>query len=138
MAEVEIRSQIKLGLKEILEGISQLDISDIESFLKEVAHILAQKKESGIQEKREEHLLKQIQVSYPPELTTRYQELSAKLTDGELSQKEQGEYLHISDQFEKLDAQRLSQLLELSALRNTPLPLLIRELSLPSPPSTHA
>ena len=45
MAKVEIKSNIKLGLREILDGISKLDAKDIELFIKEVSNILLKKQQ---------------------------------------------------------------------------------------------
>ena len=136
MAKIEIQSNIKLGLQEILDGIAQLEAKDIEIFLKEVTQILAQKQQPN--KNKEAQLIKKIKIIYPPKLNKRYQVLTSKMDEGNLSEKEQQELIELSHQFEKLDAQRLQYLLELAQLRNQPLEKLLQEFSISSPPSTHA
>lgn len=138
MADVKIKSQIRLGLKDILEGISQLEISDIEVFLKEVSQILSQKKREANSQSKEEKLLNQLNNNYPVELSQRYNRLKIKAEKEKLTDQEHKELIALSDQFEVLDAQRLQFLLELSKLRNQPLPLLLKEFSSHLPPSAHA
>ena len=91
MAEVEIKSNIKLGLADILEGISNLDVDDLELFLKEVTSILAQKKKIKPTGSEEATLLKKIKSAYPSKLKKRYQTLHAKMEAGSISQKEEEE-----------------------------------------------
>jgi len=69
MANVEIQSNIKLGLQEILDGIAKLETNDIEIFLKEVTHILAQKKQQQPSSNKETQLLKKIKKAYPIQFT---------------------------------------------------------------------
>ena len=126
MAEVEIKSNIKLGLTEILEGISKLEIDELELFLKEVSGILAQKKNKTTT-KREATLLKKIKSDYPEKLKKQYQLLHSKMESGEITEKEQKELIELSDQFEAMDAKRLQYLLELSELRGQPLNLILKE-----------
>ena len=118
MANVEIQSNIKLGLQEILDGIAKLETNDIEIFLKEVTHILAQKKQQQPSSNKETQLLKKIKKAYPIQLNKRYQVLSNKMDKENLSEKEQQELIELSKQFEALDTQRLQYLLELAQLRN--------------------
>lgn len=136
MAEVEIRSHIKLGLKEILEGISELEVGDIESFLQEVSDILAKKKRQDTTKENEALLIKEIEKTYPQKLNKRYQELSAKIDEGKLTDQEQKELLDLTDHFEALDAQRLQHLMALSKLKGISLPQLLQ--NYPLPPRTNA
>jgi len=73
MAEVEIRSNIKLGMADLLEGIAKMDTKDIELFLKEVANILSQKKKQPVSKSSQEQLLiKKIKKAYPAKLKKAY------------------------------------------------------------------
>ncbi len=129
MAEVEIKSNIKLGLKDILKAISTLETKDIEIFLKEVTGILAQKKEKESKNTDESTLIKQIKSTYPTKLNKRFQFLRSKLTTQQLSEKEQKELIDLTNRFEALDAQRLQYLMQLAQLRGTSLNVIIKEFS---------
>ncbi len=129
MAEVEIKSNIKLGLKDILKAISTLETKDIEIFLKEVTGILAQKKEKESKNTDESTLINQIKSAYPSKLNKRYQSLRSKLTTQQLSEKEQKELIDLTNHFEALDAQRLQCLMQLAQLRGTSLNVIIKEFS---------
>ncbi len=129
MAEVEIKSNIKLGLKDILKAISTLETKDIEVFLKEVTGILAQKKEKESKNTDESTLIKQIKSAYPIKLNKRFQFLRSKLTTQQLSEKEQKELIDLTNRFEALDAQRLQYLMQLAQLRGTSLNDIIKEFS---------
>ncbi|MEM6319477.1 MAG: hypothetical protein AAF960_17530 [Bacteroidota bacterium] len=129
MAEIEVQSNIKLGLKDILKAISKLETKDIERFIKEVSNLLAQKKEKEDKEKVESNLIQQIRSVYPSKLNERYQALRIKLDSEPLSEKEQAELIELTNQFELLDAQRLRYLLQLSQLRSQPLNVVLKEFS---------
>ena len=45
MSSIEIKSAVKIQLEEVLNGVSHLETTELEKFLVEVAHILAQSKE---------------------------------------------------------------------------------------------
>lgn len=129
MAEVEIKSNIKLGLKDILKAISTLETKDIEIFLKEVTGILAQKKEKESKKTDESALIKQIKSTYPAKLNKRYQALRSKVTTQQLNEKEQKELIKLTNQFEALDAQRLQYLIQLAQLRGASLNVILKEFS---------
>ncbi|MFK7982801.1 MAG: hypothetical protein AB8G86_22665 [Saprospiraceae bacterium] len=124
MAHVEIKSNLKLGLREILDGISKLDAKDIELFMQEVAGILAKKQKKA---SKESSLIKKIKSIYPTKLSKRYQALRLKMTNQVLTDTEQKELLTLTNQFETLDAQRLQYLLQLTEIRKQPLDILLKE-----------
>ena len=130
MAEVEIRSNIKLGMADLLEGIAKMDTKDIELFLKEVANILSQKKKQPVSKSSQEQLLiKKIKKAYPAKLNKAYHALSSKLEAGEkLTHQEKVKLTTITNQFEALDAERLQYLLELAASRGQSLEQLLIEM----------
>ena len=129
MAEIEIKSNIKLGLNDILKAISTLETKDIEIFLKEVTGILAQKKEKESKNLDESALIKQIKSAYPIKLNKRYQSLRSKVATQQLSEKEQKELIELTNHFEALDAQRLQYLMQLAQLRGTSLNVIVKEFS---------
>jgi len=112
MANVEIQSNIKLGLKDILNKKKQQTAGDAEI-----------------------QLLKKINTKYPVKLEKRYQFLTTKMDKGTLSDKEQQELIDLSNQFETFDAKRLEYIIALAQLRKQPLDSLLKELALATPPT---
>ena len=129
MAEVEIKSNIRLGLKELLEGIANLDSADIEIFIKELSGILVEKRAKESNDTKESLLITRIKSTYPTESNEHYKLLLKKLENGKLTTKEQNELIELTDQFEALDAQRLQYLLELTQIRGKSLSVVLKEFS---------
>ena len=48
MPTVQVKSNVELGLDEILTGISQLDTPDLEQFLEQVSRLLARRKAQSL------------------------------------------------------------------------------------------
>lgn len=44
MSSIKINSAINIGIEEVLNGVSNLETAELENFLKEVGHLLVQKK----------------------------------------------------------------------------------------------
>ncbi len=81
----------------------------------------------------ESELLNKIYQGVPVKIQQRYNELIARREIGILSEDEYGELLHLTDQIEKLDAERLEHLAALALLRRTSLTSLIQKLGIASP-----
>jgi len=77
-------------------------------------------------------LLSKINQGLPEATWQRYYQLIAKRQD-ETNAEEHRELLHLTEQVERLDAQRLEYLVELARLRQTTLPALMESLDLQSP-----
>jgi hypothetical protein len=129
MAEVEIKSNIKLGLTEILEGIAKLEVEEIELFLKEVAGVLALKKRGKGNVEEEADLVKKIKATYPSELKEQYEKLYKKMENEGISTEEEKRLIEISDKLETYDAKRLQYLLSLAKLRGQDLTHVLKEFS---------
>ena len=132
MQVIEVKSQVKMSLEEILLGVSKLETSDLELFLSDVSQILAIKKTSNYSE-RETQLLELISQHLPEEEIRHYQFLSNKLQDEIISDAEHQELLVLVEKIELADAKRLGHLLELARLKKVSLAELKQELNLVSP-----
>ena len=74
-----------------------------------------------------------INTGLPAEVRQRYQELIGKRREERLTQNEYAELLRLTDEAEKGQAERLEALVELSRLRNVPLPELMQTLGIKPP-----
>jgi hypothetical protein len=84
--------------------------------------------------KRESELLLAINQGLPTEVARRYQTLVSRRRSGVLSPEEHQELLHLTDEAERLQAERIEHLAELARLRGKPLGALMEELGIrPSP-----
>lgn len=129
MAKVRVKSHISLSLDEILDGISQLGNSELEHFMGQIGNLIAQRKAPSFS-KREAELLLKINKGIPKEKLARYNILSDKFLDKNLTEQEHQELLRISNQMEERDAERVKELLELANLRSVSLDSLMQELGL--------
>jgi len=132
MVRVQINPKLKVGLDEILNGIAQLDKSDVEYFLKEVSNVLAQKKASNFS-KREAELLLKINDSWTTDKWRRYQSLGEKLQAETMSEKEYEEYMILVDEKQDRAISRLKNIIELAALRKVSVSVLSKELGIDKP-----
>jgi len=83
---------------------------------------------------KESELLLAINRSLPAAKTQRYQELTARRREETLSPVEHQELLDLTDDVERLQAERIEHLGELAHLRGKPLGVLMEELGIrPSP-----
>src|SRR5437868_11030652 len=83
---------------------------------------------------RDSDLLRRIGEGLPSETWRRYHELQARRRAETLTPVEQEALIALSDEIETWNARRLDLVLQLSRLRGVPLPALMNELGLTSPP----
>ena len=132
MPSIEIKSALKIGMDEVLTGISTLDTPDLEQFLKEVAYLLAQRKIKSISE-RESALLLKINKRLLPETTqNQYDSLYKKLQEERISPKEHTKLLSLIKKREKKGGERLAALVELAQLRKISPKELMKDLGIDS------
>jgi hypothetical protein len=132
MPTIQVKSNIQLGLDDVLEGIAQLDTPELERFLEQVNRLVARRKAPSLS-KREAELLVQINQGIGPEKAHRYRELSAKLREETITPEEHEELLVLIDEIETMDAERLGNLIELAHLRGISLDELMNQLGLRPP-----
>ena len=133
MAVVQINAQ--LTPDDILEAVKQFSASELEMFTRQVQLIKAQRKTPHLSQ-REAELLKKINEAIPVALWPAYKKLSAKRDEKTLTGAEHAELLRLSDQIERLNAERIGYLVELAQLRNVSLTDIMDELGIQ--PLTHA
>ena len=79
---------------------------------------------------KEANLLHKINTIFPVEKRQRYNELYAEFQAENISEKERGELLKLSDEFEILNAERLKYIGQLSAIRGQTLEDVIKDLGI--------
>ena len=129
------RVEAQVSSDELLKAVGQLSPSDLERFVSDVIALQAQRKAPSVPYAEAELLLK-INQGIPASIRDRYQALIAKRQSETLNAEEHGELLHLTDQVEQLEAQRVAYLAELARLRRTTLTALMQTLGISAP--THA
>ncbi|MEL6555450.1 MAG: STAS/SEC14 domain-containing protein [Cyanobacteria bacterium J06621_11] len=133
MATVKIKSDV--GTEQLLEGVAQLETSELENFLTQASLLLAQRKATALPT-TESDLLKKINQGLPTDIQQRYDALREKLRQEELSSAEHKELLEFVDVVEQASAERLQHLIALSQLRQVSLDELFQQLDI-HPPTVH-
>lgn len=131
MSSIEIKSTLRrIKLEEVLNGISGLDTPDLEKFLAEVAHLLAQRKARTLPQ-RETELLQIInQKLFPEDKQEEYDELYHKLSIEQISPSEHELLLNLIQQREEKGVERMRCLVELAQLRKVSLKELMTHLGI--------
>ncbi len=130
MPTIQVEAQVSSS--ELLRAVEQLDAVELERFVLQVIALKAGR--SGPQLSRTEaELLTIINQPLPAALGQRYAELLAKRSAEMLSPNEHAELLRLTDQVEKLEANRLEALVELAHLRKTSLTALMKDLDIRVP-----
>lgn len=130
MPTVEVRSQVSLD--ELLNGVAQLDTSELEHFISQVLTLRAQRVAPSLP-KEETRLLEKINQGLPPDVQRRYDELTAKRRAETLTSEEHQELLALIDHIEQADAERVQTLTELAQLRNVTVTTLMTQLGIRRP-----
>lgn len=132
MPSIQLKSDINIDLNEVLKAVTQLEIPDLENFVKQASTVLAQKKATSIP-KIEADLLIKINEGIPFEIQHRYDMLHNKMTDSVISTAEHQELLNLAEQIEAKNAKTMEYLYELSQIRKVSLLTLIEQLKLNPP-----
>jgi hypothetical protein len=118
---------------QLLHAIDQLNSSELNPFVAQVLALLARRRAPCLTV-RESELLRKINVGLPPAAERRYRILADKRRAETLTPTERDELLRISDQCERLAAERVGYLIELAQLREVSLPQLMDDLGIEPPP----
>ena len=127
-----VKVEIQLSSQELLKAVEQLSLTDLEQFVSQVLLLQAQRKANNLPQ-AEAELLQKINQGIPSDTQKNYDELIAKRQDETLPPEEHRELLHLTEQIEKLQAQRLEYLAELARLRKTSLTALMENLGIQVP-----
>jgi hypothetical protein len=109
-----------MSLDELIKATHQLDETDLDRLLQEVAVLRTQRK-AHVLPTAEAHLLEQINQGIPTELRHQYQALRAKREAETLTDTEYQTLIQLSSKIEQLGAQRLEALAQLAQLRQVSL-----------------
>lgn len=136
MASIIVNSTLDIGLDDILAGLSGMETKEIEQFHQKVSNLVAQRKVNALSRK-ETDLLRSINQAIPVDAQLRFELLSQKLQQEEITPKEHQELLLLIDLLEQKHAERLEQLIALAQHRNVSLPALMEELKIAVAPFRH-
>lgn len=132
MSSIEIKSALRIRLEEVLDGVSHLDTPDLEKFLAEVAHLLAQRKAKTLPKREAELLFAINQRLLAKEVQENYDELYAKLQQEVISPDEHQTLLELIQQREEKGVERMACLVELAQLRKVTIKELLEQLGIHS------
>lgn len=114
---------------ELVKAAEQLPQIDLENLTAQVLTLKARRAAPELS-KNEAELLRNINQGMPDELQNRYRELIAIRRAGTLTESEHAELLHLTNQIEKYDTERLKYLTELARIRKISLTKLLDELGI--------
>lgn len=124
----KIQFEAHIPLPQLLRAIEELSDSELEQLVLEVNAMVARRKARP--SSAEAELLRKINQGVPREIKTRYDTLIAKWQAETLTEKEYAELLGLTQQVEKLEAERLANLSSLARLRGMSLPALMAMLGI--------
>lgn len=130
MASVEIKTSV--SFQDLLQGVEQLELSDLEEFLGKVLKLRAQKVApslSGVESK----LLEEINREIPEALHRRFEELDAEKQAETLSKEAHEELIGLVTEIEALNVNRMEALAKLAKVRQVSLRELMKQLDIPAP-----
>lgn len=127
-----IKVEIQLTSEELLKAVEQLSQPDLEQFVYQVIALQAQRRATNLPQAEAELLVKINQV-IASDTQKHYDELIAKRQAETLTSDEHKELLHLTEQIEKLQAQRIENLASLAGLRGTSLTELMENLGIRTP-----
>ena len=130
MPNIEIRSQVSLN--DLLNGVAQLNSSDLEQFVSQVLALRAKRVAPSVS-KQETEILEKINRGLAQKTQQRYNELVAKRQAETLTDAEHQELLDLIDRIEQADAERVQALTKLAQLRNMSVKTLMETLNIRPP-----
>ncbi|GEM_PF-6980931 len=116
-SSVQIKSTVTPS--ELLDGVKQLSITELNDFVKKVK-LLHSKRQKISPTQKELDLIAKIQKRLSPDVQARLEYLRQQNTSGQITESESEELLAIIDLIDDLNLQRARALQELSALRQMP------------------
>ena len=119
----------KVTPDQILQDMARLTTRQLERVIEQAA-FLRLLKSKGALSARESNLLQIINRGLTAEKSARLDELQARLRDETIGEREHAQLLRLTEELERLGAERLKALIELSAIRKTSVAQLMEELNL--------
>lgn len=115
---------------DLLDAVAQLPTEELAAFAERVATLRAERTAAHVS-RDESKLLLQISAGLPADARQRYGELVAKRRNEMLSTDEHADLIGLTDEIERLDAERFEALVALAHLRRTSLDELMQSLGIP-------
>ncbi|MBF0349648.1 MAG: STAS/SEC14 domain-containing protein [SAR324 cluster bacterium] len=125
-----IQLEAQLSSSQLLQAVAQMPEPELEQFVAEVMALRARLHTSTLSES-ESKLLNKINLGIPELIQSRYDELMVKRQNESLAGTELQELLNLTDQVEKLEAERVEALAELAQIRGVQLAELMKNLGIP-------
>jgi len=129
MPSIELNSN-KKGMNEILNNVSNLETSELEHFLQEVAYLLAKRKVKSISKRESKLLLKINKSLLSAKMQLQYDVLYKKLKVETITDIEHQQLLKLIKKREKKGVERLAALVELAQLKKIPPKTLMKQMGL--------
>ena len=126
---IEITKGIKVGIDDLVQGISRLNSNELSTFFEHLNLVIAGQKSLSLFAE-EAILLKKIKTIIPASVIRRFKELKTKQQNNVLSEKEKEEILLITDFIEDKSAERIELLASLAKIRQVSLPDLVKQINL--------
>ena len=120
---------IQVDTEQLLHAALQLPRSELDQFVTRLLVLRIQHDTPRLTQGEAELLLK-INEDLPPAVQQRLDELISKRQTQSLTPAEHQELIHLTEQSEKVDADRMQHLLGLAALRNVSLNEVMRQLGI--------
>ena len=130
MATVKVETE--LTTDNLLKAVGQLNKHEIEQFVSQVINLRAQRLVHRLSQAEANFIVK-INQGLPAEVQEQYEELIDKRRDEALSSEEYSELLRLTDQIEKMEAQRMLYLSELALYRKVSLTELMENMGIQPP-----
>ena len=124
-----VQEKTALAFDELLKAVEQLSPDNLEHLMKQVLALQAQHKAPCLSA-TEADLLLTINRCLPSEEQIRFDSLVVKRQANTLTAGEYQDLIHMTDEIEKCDAQRVQSLAELARLRGVSLRVLMDELGI--------
>lgn len=128
----KVKVEVQLLSKDLLKAVEQLNQEDLEQFVSQVIELQAQRKATSLP-KNEAELFRKINQGIPLDTQKVYNELIVKREAETLTAEEHQHLLLLTEQIEKLQAQRVQYLAELASIRGVSLNALMDDLEIEMP-----
>jgi hypothetical protein len=113
----------------VIEDMALLTARQLETVLERAAVLRLQKRKLVLPA-RESDLLRTINRGLSAEKGARLEQLQKKLREETIARREQNQLIRLTEELERLGAERLEALIELAAIRRTSVPKLMNEMGL--------
>ena len=127
-----VKVETELTTDNLLKAVGQLNKHEIEQFVSQVINLRAERLVHRLSQAEANFIVK-INQGLPAEVQEQYDELIDKRQDEELSSEEYSELLRLTDQIEKMEAQRMLYLSELALYRKVSLTELMENMGMQPP-----